>query len=182
VANGNLVPRHLGIPTVTVPMGTMPDIGMPVGLTFAGKAYDDSNLLRYAWAFERSGRRRTVPPRTPPLRDELLGIFPGAGAPAGPPLPSPSVDVSEARDGSVVRLSMRVEVAGGADVALFVNGSRVDATREGDTFTAAVEVLAGDHDVRHSEWREPYGSLVVVVARTPDGRMSGTFAVSSGPV
>ncbi|MFE5549861.1 amidase, partial [Streptomyces sp. NPDC056534] len=26
VANGNLVPRHLGIPTVTVPMGTMADI------------------------------------------------------------------------------------------------------------------------------------------------------------
>ena len=36
VANGNLAIRHLGIPTVTVPMGTMADIGMPVGLTFAG--------------------------------------------------------------------------------------------------------------------------------------------------
>ncbi|TGQ03650.1 amidase, partial [Mesorhizobium sp. M4B.F.Ca.ET.215.01.1.1] len=45
VANGNLVWRHLGIPTVTVPMGTMADIGMPVGLTFAGKAYDDVALL-----------------------------------------------------------------------------------------------------------------------------------------
>ena len=31
VANGNLVPRHLGIPTVTVPMGLMADIAMPVG-------------------------------------------------------------------------------------------------------------------------------------------------------
>ncbi len=31
VANGDLVPRHLRIPTVTVPMGTMADIGMPVG-------------------------------------------------------------------------------------------------------------------------------------------------------
>ncbi|WP_017573181.1 amidase, partial [Nocardiopsis halotolerans] len=38
VANGNLVWRHLGIPTVTVPMGTMADTGMPVGLTFAGRA------------------------------------------------------------------------------------------------------------------------------------------------
>ncbi|KEP74074.1 hypothetical protein HR12_22105 [Microbacterium sp. SUBG005] len=28
VSNGNLVPRHLGIPTVTVPMGTMDDTGM----------------------------------------------------------------------------------------------------------------------------------------------------------
>jgi len=67
VANGNLVPRHLGIPTVTVPMGTMSDIGMPVGLTFAGRAYDDSALLRLAAAFEATGSRRTVPPRTPRL-------------------------------------------------------------------------------------------------------------------
>ncbi|MEZ2390052.1 amidase [bacterium RCC_150] len=67
VANGNLVPRHLGIPTVTVPMGTMSDIGMPVGLTFAGRAYDDPALLALAAAFEATGRRRTAPPRTPPL-------------------------------------------------------------------------------------------------------------------
>ncbi|MGH1550634.1 amidase [Leifsonia poae] len=67
VANGNLVPRHLGIPTVTVPMGTMADIGMPVGLTFAGRAYDDARLLALAAAFEATGRRRTAPPRTPPL-------------------------------------------------------------------------------------------------------------------
>ncbi|MFB8173179.1 amidase [Kitasatospora purpeofusca] len=67
VANGNLVPRHLGIPTVTVPMGTMADIGMPVGLTFAGRAYDDTALLRLAAAFEATGDRRTTPPRTPRL-------------------------------------------------------------------------------------------------------------------
>ncbi len=67
VANGNLVPRHLGIPTVTVPMGTMADIGMPVGLTFAGRAYDDSALLALAAAFEATASRRTEPPRTPRL-------------------------------------------------------------------------------------------------------------------
>ncbi|TGV77381.1 amidase, partial [Mesorhizobium sp. M00.F.Ca.ET.149.01.1.1] len=53
VANGNLVWRHLGIPTVTVPLGTMADIGMPVGLTFAGKAYDDVALLSRAGDYER---------------------------------------------------------------------------------------------------------------------------------
>lgn len=68
VANGNLAIRHLGVPTVTVPMGVMADIGMPVGLTFAGRAYDDSNLLRFASAFESIGNKRRVPPRTPPLR------------------------------------------------------------------------------------------------------------------
>lgn len=69
VANGNLVPRHLGIPTVTVPMGTMPDTGMPVGLTIAGAAWTDSQLLRLAAAIEATRPRRTAPPRTPPLPD-----------------------------------------------------------------------------------------------------------------
>lgn len=68
VANGNLAIRHLGVPTVTVPMGVMDDIGMPVGLTFAGRAYDDNNLLRFGSAFEATGSQRLVPPRTPPLR------------------------------------------------------------------------------------------------------------------
>ena len=67
VANGNLVPRHLGIPTITVPMGTMADIGMPVGLTFAGRAYSDTDLLALAAAFEATGTRRSTPPRTPAL-------------------------------------------------------------------------------------------------------------------
>lgn len=70
VANGNLVPRHLGIPTVTVPMGVMRDIRMPVGLTFAGRAYDDSELLALAAAFEAlptATPRRVAPPRTPSL-------------------------------------------------------------------------------------------------------------------
>jgi amidase len=48
-------------------MGIMADIGMPVGLTFAGRAYDDTALLGFAAAFEATGERRIPPPRTPPL-------------------------------------------------------------------------------------------------------------------
>ncbi|QDG61737.1 amidase [Pseudarthrobacter sp. NIBRBAC000502771] len=66
VSNGNLVPRHLGIPTATVPMGLAADIAMPVGLTIAGKAYSDTDLLRLAAAFEATGNRRMPPPRTTP--------------------------------------------------------------------------------------------------------------------
>ena len=66
VANGNLAIRHFGIPTVTVPMGLMADIGMPVGLTFAGLPYDDVALLRLAAAFERTGERRVAPPLSEP--------------------------------------------------------------------------------------------------------------------
>ncbi|WP_431865472.1 amidase [Microbacterium paraoxydans] len=72
VANGNLAIRHLGIPTVTVPMGTTADIGMPVGLTIAGRGWDDSALLRLAAAFEATGERRTAPPRTPALPGQEL--------------------------------------------------------------------------------------------------------------
>ncbi|WP_062200695.1 amidase [Demequina salsinemoris] len=72
VANGNLAIRHLGIPTVTVPMGTMPDTGMPVGLTFAGRAYDDVSLLRLASGFEATGQRSGVPRRAEPPRTPRL--------------------------------------------------------------------------------------------------------------
>ena len=56
VANGNLAIRHLGIPTVTVPMGTMADIGMPVGLTFAG-----AGVLRLRPAAVGRGLRVAAP-------------------------------------------------------------------------------------------------------------------------
>lgn len=65
VANGNLAIRHCGVPTVTVPMGVADDIGMPVGLTFAGRGWSDNDLLSYASAFEATGRYRVPPPRTP---------------------------------------------------------------------------------------------------------------------
>ncbi|WP_244304689.1 amidase [Leucobacter viscericola] len=62
-SNGNYALRHLGIPSITVSMGLMSDIGMPVGLTFAGAAYSDPTLLGYAAAFESggSGSMRVAP-------------------------------------------------------------------------------------------------------------------------
>ena len=72
VSNGNLVPRHLGIPTVTVPMGLLDDLRMPVGLTFAGPAYADTTLLEFAAAFEQlDPSRRVAPPRTPRCGDSI---------------------------------------------------------------------------------------------------------------
>lgn len=67
VANGNVVIRHLGIPTVTVPMGAMEHNNMPVGATLAGRAWDDSRLLSLAAAVEATaphGTRRTTPTLT----------------------------------------------------------------------------------------------------------------------
>jgi amidase len=77
-SNGNYALRHLGIPSVTVAMGVMSDIGMPVGLTFAGAAYSDPALLGYAAAFEggASGTLRRPPASTPALPEDR--VLPGA--------------------------------------------------------------------------------------------------------
>jgi Asp-tRNA(Asn)/Glu-tRNA(Gln) amidotransferase A subunit family amidase len=71
-SNGNCAIRQYGIPTISVPMGVMSDTRMPVNLTFASKAYDDSNLLRYAYAFERDSRLRQIPSRTPDLPTDSI--------------------------------------------------------------------------------------------------------------
>lgn len=63
-SNGNYAIRHMGIPTLTVPMGVMSDIGMPVGLTFAARAYDDRALIEAGLAFEAPGSLRQAPPLT----------------------------------------------------------------------------------------------------------------------
>lgn len=61
-SNGNYAIRHLGVPTLTVPMGITADIGVPVGLTFAGRAYDDRRLVELGLAFESPGSLRVPPP------------------------------------------------------------------------------------------------------------------------
>lgn len=66
-SNGNRAIRHLGIPTLTVPMGRMSDIFMPVGMTIAGPAYSDDLLLDIGSAFEASTQRRAAPPMTQSL-------------------------------------------------------------------------------------------------------------------
>ncbi|MGO1315480.1 MAG: amidase, partial [Cellulomonadaceae bacterium] len=79
-STGNRVIRHLGIPTVTVPMGFMADIQMPVGLTFAGPAYGDDALLDHAAAYEHATRRRQPAFLTPTLPSNQIPVPDGAGA------------------------------------------------------------------------------------------------------
>ncbi|KAF5540882.1 glutamyl-tRNA(Gln) amidotransferase subunit A like [Fusarium napiforme] len=71
-SNGNCAIRQFGIPTVSVPMGVMADTRMPVNLTFASKAYDDKNLFRYAYAFEKGSSLRQQPLRTPQLVSDTI--------------------------------------------------------------------------------------------------------------
>lgn len=71
-SNGNRAIRHMGVPTVSVPMGLMKTSNMPVNLTFAGKCAMDSDLLKYAFEFERATRRRVVPPVVPELPSDKI--------------------------------------------------------------------------------------------------------------
>jgi len=61
-SNGNYAIRHMGVPTLTVPMGVMSDTGMPVGLTIAGRAYSDRAIIEAGLAFESAGSLRMPPP------------------------------------------------------------------------------------------------------------------------
>lgn len=84
-SNGNRAIRHLGIPTVTVPMGTMSDTKMPVGITFASSSYSDVELLRFAGAYEKISNRRTFPYRTPSLPSNQVHSRHNAAVSQGPP-------------------------------------------------------------------------------------------------
>lgn len=64
-SNGNRAIRHLGVPTVSVPMGVLEEKGMPVNITFAGRAYEDVKLLEYAYSFEQATKARISPPLQP---------------------------------------------------------------------------------------------------------------------
>lgn len=182
VANGNLVWRHLGIPTVTVPMGAMADIGMPVGLTFAGKAYDDTALLMIAGDYERSTQRRTVPPRTPALADD---VFEGSGATSGagdaPFALKLTAETVHAGDTDEITIALEIEAAEPeATVKVHVNGERVIMQADGNRYTGHAVVTAATHQGFHSVWRGAYGSIVTAIAKSPDGRAAGAYVVTGG--
>jgi len=48
-----------GYPSVTVPAGYV--FGLPVGVTFIGKAWSEGTLIRLAYSFEQSTKRRRAP-------------------------------------------------------------------------------------------------------------------------
>jgi amidase len=174
VANGNLVPRHLGIPGVTVPMGQMADTRMPVGLTFLGAAYDDSHLLQFAGAYEAATRLRVPPPRTPPL-EESAAAEPTSLEPSTIELRAEPPRVVVEPDGSrVITITGRAtSLAGDVGVRVFVNGTEAEVSRSGQAFGASIRLPATESNPPHSEWLPPYGPTVVLLARDAAGAEAG---------
>lgn len=71
-SHGNRAIRHLGIPGVTVPMGMLSPQDMPIGLTILGRAYEDIDILKAAYAYEQASKMRVAPPLTPALVSDII--------------------------------------------------------------------------------------------------------------
>ena len=54
------------VPSITVPSGFTTD-NLPTGITFLGKPYSDSTMLKLAYSYEQSTHRRAPPKTTPAL-------------------------------------------------------------------------------------------------------------------
>ncbi|KAF5680059.1 glu asp-tRNA amidotransferase subunit A [Fusarium heterosporum] len=178
-SNGNCAIRQFGIPTVSVPMGVMADIGMPVNLTFASKAYDDNNLLRYAYAFEKHSRLRQPPPRTPELvTDVILRSADDTGMGLTPPHSTVEATASVANGKKFITVSGMVDEQETSELHVFVDGEEVKD----------VKIVSGKWQVqlKVDEANRPHPEeisvpdfetgMVIIVAQGKNGRSTGKMA------
>lgn len=180
VSNGNLVPRHLGIPTFTIPMGIMDDTRMPVGATIAGRAHDDVRLLQLAAAVEALRVRRAAPERTPALATEALFRNAVAAAPGSitVKIDTATLDASEGTEG-VVRFTAAVTGGPADECVAYIDGIPVPTTTVEDRITGELTVPSDAYGQPHSEWRSAYGPLIVVVVRDAHGATAGDVSTTT---
>lgn len=127
-SNGNRAIRHLGVPTVSVSMGTLEGSGMPVNLTFCGKAGSDAELLSYSYAYEQQSQRRIAPPLTPALDSDTVRVAASKSLNATNGVPSVDILSCEKRsfdDKHVVHVIGTVQPPSTL-LRLYVDGQAVD--------------------------------------------------------
>lgn len=167
-SNMNHVMRHLGIPSVSVPMGIMDDTGMPVNLTLCGPSLSDFELLRAAYDYEQASRLRRAPADTPSLSSDPR-FFPREWRGGEGP-----VEIAiEARavlnpDGSATITGKAAAKAGDqpAALSLFIDGTAV---------AAGAGSLAIERRLTRAERERRFQSLVCVLAYGGDGRAAARY-------
>ncbi|KAK0647401.1 hypothetical protein DIS24_g7752, partial [Lasiodiplodia hormozganensis] len=185
-SNGGRALKHLGVPAVTVPMGVMGGTGMPVGLTFAGRAYSDSDLLRYAFAYEAAARRRTSPPLAPGLETDVIALG-GAGVVVGSDEPKVVVQWSDVTKRSDEEFEIRNVSLGGTvrceDSSVAIEGMKAFVNgEESATVTLKGESWEWNAQLKRPHVREKYPMpgkiprdqfMIVFLARASNGRSTG---------
>ncbi|KAK5064193.1 hypothetical protein LTR84_000026 [Exophiala bonariae] len=173
-SNGNCAIRQLGIPTISVPMGVMADTAMPVNLTFASAAYDDTALLRYAYAFEKSSQLRQKPARTPELETDII-LLSQEPRQLGSEAPVLTVDSEKTfRQGDQIHVSGTIREDELSALRIFVDGDEIkDVKLSGGNW----EVVSCSQPVsndRPEEKRVPdlQQAMVIVLATGKAGRSS----------
>ena len=99
VGAGYGMPAVAGTPSLTVPIGE--SHGLPLGVTFMGRAYSEADLLAMGFAFEQATKLRTPPAFKPTLGSQPRQLGPvlsaahladvsgvGSGWPAVSPRPA----------------------------------------------------------------------------------------------
>lgn len=174
-SNGNCALRQFGIPTFSVPMGNMSDIGMPVNLTFATKAYHDPEILKYGYAFEMAHRGRVAPPRTPALPSDILET--GTKYLADTKAPVLNVEARRVADGKIeLTGSAAAEQSGGlASLKVFVDAIEAASPADGEgSWAILVDALPHEKDkVDGKKVPDISLAMIVVLATARNGRSTG---------
>ncbi|KAI6762235.1 hypothetical protein HG531_002788 [Fusarium graminearum] len=187
-ANGGRSLKHLGVPCITVPMGNLAEEKMPVGLNFCGRAYDDSNIMSYAFAYEAASKRREIPLLAPSLPSDEIAI---PNSPPSPTMMTPTLEIASitasSEDGSdsdirVVKVTgtCRLESPGKTSISLdvFANGELSSAVSwNGDDWVWTARLTRPKRDDKYPALtkvpRDQF--LLVFVAKADNGRSSGSF-------
>ena len=173
-SNGNRPIRHLGIPTISVPMGVMEDTKMPVNLTFAVKAYQDIDLLRYGYAFEMASKRRIQPPGVPILSSDWVSV----SLSTLNPLPQSSMEFtveeqSKEVEDSKVHVRIQGSVCGSDDTSVrltcYINGEPCYATVENGKWSLTTSYPASERDEPWEMWKSPALSQTIVIITAHNG-------------
>ncbi|EXJ92612.1 hypothetical protein A1O3_01164 [Capronia epimyces CBS 606.96] len=174
-SNGNCVIRQCGVPTVNVTMGVMEDTRMPVNLTFATKAYQDNDILKYAYAFEAASKARIPPPRTPQLETDNISLKPVGSVGKEPPVLTAQVTSLGEQGAEILAISGSLECdrSGGLDaLGVYVDGEPVDdISIQGSKWSAQV-VRPSSVKLRPKEKAVPAlnKAMIVVLASANNSR------------